>query len=84
MVHEAARLHMVSIEYKDDSAPSEERLLWELEPQRSQLEANALPDVFDPAGVNPLAMKEPASNAALSIGLRTTARTKACASILRA
>ena len=32
MVHEAARMHMVSIEYKDDSAPSEERLLWELEP----------------------------------------------------
>ena len=58
---------MVSIEYKDDSAPSEERLLWELEPQRSLLEPNALPDVFDPAGVNPLAMKEPASNAALRV-----------------
>ncbi|MCY4342428.1 MAG: hypothetical protein OXE83_02490, partial [Gammaproteobacteria bacterium] len=36
-----------SIEYKDDSAPSEERLIWELEPQRGLLEPNALPDVFD-------------------------------------
>ena len=44
---DAGRLHMVSIEYKDDSAPSQERLLWELEPQRSLLEPNALPDAFD-------------------------------------
>ena len=44
---DAGRLHMVSMEYKDDSAPSEERLIWELEPQRTLLEPNALPDVFD-------------------------------------
>ena len=44
---DTGRLHMVSIEYKDDSAPSQERLLWELEPQRSLLEPNALPDAFD-------------------------------------
>ena len=44
---DVGRLHMVSIEYNDDSAPSEERLIWELEPQRGLLEPNALPDVFD-------------------------------------
>ena len=41
---EAGRLHLVHLEYKDDHAPSEERLLWELEPSRHLLEPNALPD----------------------------------------
>ena len=38
------RLHLVHIEYKDSGAPSEERLLWELEPGRRLLEPTALPD----------------------------------------
>ena len=42
---ESGRLHMVHVEYKDDLSPDEERLLWELEPQRKLLEPNALPDV---------------------------------------
>ena len=41
---ERGRLHLVHLEYKDDHAPSEERLLWELEPSRHLLEPNALPD----------------------------------------
>ena len=41
---ETGRLHLVHLEYKDDHAPSEERLLWELEPRRALLEPNALPD----------------------------------------
>ena len=41
---ESGRLHLVHVEYKDAHAPSEERLLWELEPNRVLLEPNALPD----------------------------------------
>ena len=41
---EAGRLHLVHLEYRDDHAPTEERLLWELEPSRHLLEPNALPD----------------------------------------
>ena len=41
---EAGRLHLVHLEYRDDHAPAEERLLWELEPSRHLLEPNALPD----------------------------------------
>ena len=37
-------LHLVHLEYMDDHAPSEERLLWELEPSHHLLEPNALPD----------------------------------------
>jgi SNF2 family DNA or RNA helicase len=39
----AGRLHLVHVEYKDDQFPTEERLLWELEPNRKVLEPNALP-----------------------------------------
>jgi len=42
---EAGRLHLVHLEYKDDLQPAEERLLWELEPQRHLLEPTALPEV---------------------------------------
>ena len=41
---ETGRLHLVHLEYTDDHAPAEERLLWELEPSRHLLEPNALPD----------------------------------------
>ena len=41
---EAGRLHLVHLEYRDDHAPAEERLLWELEPSRHLLEPSALPD----------------------------------------
>ena len=41
---DAGRLHLVHLEYQDNRAPSEERLLWELEPKRNLLEPNALPD----------------------------------------
>ena len=44
---ENGRLHLVHVEYKDDLSPTEERLLWELEPQRNLLEPNALPDVHN-------------------------------------
>jgi hypothetical protein len=37
------RLHLVHLEYKDDQLPTEERLLWELEPHGRLLEPNALP-----------------------------------------
>lgn len=37
------RIHLVHLEYKDDQHPLEERLLWELEPQKSLLEPTALP-----------------------------------------
>ena len=37
-------LHLVHLEYQDNRAPSDERLLWELEPKRDLLEPNALPD----------------------------------------
>ena len=38
------RLHLVHVEYKDDSSPTEERLLWELEPFSTLLEPSALPN----------------------------------------
>ena len=40
---ETGRLHLVHLEYKDDRVPSEERILWEIEPDRYLLEPNALP-----------------------------------------
>ena len=45
---EAGRLHLVHLEYKDWRSPSEERLLWELEPHRALDEPNALPDPASP------------------------------------
>ena len=42
---EGGRLHLVHLEYKDDQLPSEEQLLWELEPRKVLLEPTALPDV---------------------------------------
>ena len=41
---ETGRLHLVHLEYKDDLAPSEERILWEIEPSRHLDEPNALPN----------------------------------------
>lgn len=40
---ETGRLHLVHLEYQDDAAPSQERLLWELEPSRDLDEPLALP-----------------------------------------
>ena len=45
---ENGRLHLVHLEYKDWRSPSEERLLWELEPHRALDEPNALPDPANP------------------------------------
>ncbi len=39
------RLHLVSIEYKDDQFPRDEKLIWELEPAGRLLEPTALPSV---------------------------------------
>lgn len=39
------RLHLVSIDYKDDQFPRGEKLLWELEPAGRLLEPTALPNV---------------------------------------
>ena len=50
---ETGRLHLVHLEYTDDHAPAEERLLWELEPQRHLLEPNALPDPAHAGGPMP-------------------------------
>ena len=36
-------IHLVHVEYKDAQSPSDEKLLWELEPQGELLEPNALP-----------------------------------------
>ena len=41
---EAGRLHLVHLEYRDGGSPSDERLLWELEPRKTLLEPTALPD----------------------------------------
>ena len=41
---ERGRLHLVHLEYNDDQAPLQERLLWELEPHCHLLAPNALPD----------------------------------------
>ncbi len=40
------RLHLVHLDYKDDQLPTEERLLWELEPRKTLLEPTALPDIL--------------------------------------
>jgi len=41
---DAGRLHLVHLEYKDDQFPTDEQLLWELEPRAKLLEPTALPD----------------------------------------
>ncbi len=53
---ETGRLHLVHLEYTDDHAPAEERLLWELEPEGSRhlLEPNALPDPSHAGGPMPV------------------------------
>jgi hypothetical protein len=48
---ESGRLHLVHLEYKDDQLPSEERLLWELEPKKTLLEPTALPEI---SGTDPM------------------------------
>ena len=50
---ETGRLHLVHLEYKDDNAPSEERILWEIEPDRHLLEPNALPAPAHAGGAMP-------------------------------
>ena len=50
---ETGRLHLVHLEYADGRAPVEERLLWELEPNRGLLPPNALPDPAHPGGAMP-------------------------------
>ena len=40
---ETGRLHLVHLEYQDDATPSQERLLWELEPKRDLDKPLALP-----------------------------------------
>ena len=45
------RIHLVHLEYQDEHAPGQERLLWELEPERNLLEPTALPD---PAESDPM------------------------------
>ena len=49
------RIHLVHLEYQDDHAPGEERLLWELEPRRNLLEPTELPD---PARSAPMAPED--------------------------
>jgi len=41
-------LHLVRLDYKDDSRPETEELIWELEPARRLLEPNELPRASDP------------------------------------
>ena len=50
---ETGRLHLVHLEYKDERAPSEERILWEIEPDRHLLEPNALPTPAHDGGAMP-------------------------------
>jgi hypothetical protein len=50
---ETGRLHLVHLEYTDDHAPAEERLLWELEPSRHLVPPNALPDPAHAGGPMP-------------------------------
>ena len=52
---ETGRLHLVHLEYKDERAPSEERILWEIEPDRHLLEPNALPTPAHDGGAMPAA-----------------------------
>ena len=40
------RLHLVHLEYQDGASPSDERILWEIEPQATALSPTALPDSF--------------------------------------
>ena len=40
----AGRLHLVHLEYKDDSYPPDESLIWELEPHRTLPKPTALPN----------------------------------------
>jgi superfamily II DNA or RNA helicase len=47
---EGGRTHLVHIDYKDDSLPREERLVWELEPHAVCQHPNRLPD----AGQDPM------------------------------
>ena len=42
---DSGRIHLVHIEYNDHGTPTDERLLWELEPGASLEEPNALPNV---------------------------------------
>ena len=41
---EAGRVHLVHIEYQDHGSPTDERLIWELEPNAEVLPPSALPD----------------------------------------
>ena len=50
---ETGRLHLVHLEYADNHTPTEERLLWEREPQRHLLPPNALPDPAHSSGAMP-------------------------------
>ena len=50
---EKGRLHLVHLQYTDDHAPAEERLLWELEPSRDLLPPHALPDPTHSGGAMP-------------------------------
>ena len=50
---ETGRLHLVHLEYKDERAPAEERILWEIEPNRHLLEPNALPNPAHSGGAMP-------------------------------
>ena len=50
---ETGRLHLVHLEYKDERAPSAERILWEIEPDRHLLEPNALPAPAHDGGAMP-------------------------------
>ena len=47
------RIHLVHLEYQDDHAPGEERLLWELEPNRTLLEPTALPNPAETDAMSP-------------------------------
>ncbi|MBC2712751.1 MAG: DNA helicase [Desulfosarcina sp.] len=40
---DSGRLHLIHLDYKDDQYPTEEQLLWELEPHKNLLEPTALP-----------------------------------------
>lgn len=42
---ERGQLHLVRLEYKDDQYPTDEELLWELEPRKQLLEPTELPQV---------------------------------------
>lgn len=50
---DAGRLHLVHVEYKDSRSPAAERLLWELERERSLLEPTELPDPFNSDAMPP-------------------------------